>query len=240
MVSGTRWCGRRWWSSQPGPSSARAPVTRRRLPGAQRPPRLAPGGRNLPAGRGHRRDAGHQRTPDPAPGRCGAGRLPALTRAAELSPDRSHRGRRLAAAAYIDADVAGGLAHVSRLLDDAAPSDTGADRSLPAAIADAYLRLNGDGDARAAHRLLVAAIDRRRPRRPGVDPELAEALHLVCCSSASSPAGTGCGRSFTPGSPRPGRRCRRPCGSAPVRSPIRLVPRPRCWHDWMARGREPS
>jgi DNA-binding CsgD family transcriptional regulator len=111
------------------------------------------------------------------------GAITELTRAAELSPDRAHRGRRLAEAAYIDADVAGGLTHLPRLLGEDAVQDSGADRSLAAAIAQAYLRLNQDGDVLTAHRLLVAAIDGHRRRQSGPDTELVEALHALLFGS---------------------------------------------------------
>jgi len=60
------------------------------------------------------------------------GAVAALLRAAELSPRRLDRSRRMALAAYIGADVAGDLKNVAQLLDDAAaPTREPADRWPP-------------------------------------------------------------------------------------------------------------
>ena len=95
----------------------------------------------------------------------GVGAVHALIRSSELSPEGADRSRRLAAAAYIGADVTGELRSAPRLLADSrmAAPDTG--RSLQAAITAAYLLLNGDGDVDTAHRLLVGAI-RAQPDDP--------------------------------------------------------------------------
>jgi DNA-binding CsgD family transcriptional regulator len=86
------------------------------------------------------------------------GAIAALTRAAELSPGASSRGRRLAEAAYIGAEGAGELGSASALLADARLSDPELSGSLHAAAAAAFLLLNGDGDLPTAHRLLAGAI----------------------------------------------------------------------------------
>jgi len=78
----------------------------------------------------------------------------ALERAAGLSPDRDQRDRRLAEAAYLGADLTGGLQPAAKLLADHATTRN----SLPVAVAAAHVLLNGDGDIDTAHRLLVEAI----------------------------------------------------------------------------------
>jgi DNA-binding CsgD family transcriptional regulator/tetratricopeptide (TPR) repeat protein len=123
------------------------------------------------------------------------GAVATLLRAAELSPRRTDRSRRMVQAAYLGADVAGDLKNVSRLLDDARRADPEIGESLAAAVAAAHGLLNGDGDVDTAHRLLMAAIDAHRGLkalggRPGThakpgpeDATFLEALHtllLVC------------------------------------------------------------
>jgi hypothetical protein len=104
------------------------------------------------------------------------GAVSAMTRAAELSPGEADRGRRLAEAAYLGAEVTGDISRAARLLDDAWRAEQHPQSSLQAATAAAYLLLNGDGDVETAHRLLAGALDnaverpdlvrdaRRRPR----------------------------------------------------------------------------
>ncbi|HTW41733.1 MAG TPA: LuxR family transcriptional regulator [Solirubrobacteraceae bacterium] len=113
----------------------------------------------------------------------GVGAVNALVRAAELSPDRGDRARRLAQAAYIGADVTGELQGASQLLADAQRLDPGLTGSLEAAAAASHLLLNGDGDVNTAHRLLVGAIESRRPTAGPNDKALEEALYsllMVC------------------------------------------------------------
>jgi DNA-binding CsgD family transcriptional regulator len=103
----------------------------------------------------------------------------ALTRASELSPRSVDRNRRLAAAAYIGADVAGELRSASRLLDEMRRVDPELTGSLQAAGTAAAVLLNADGDVDTAHRLLVGAIESRtEPDTPG-DTELKDALHIL-------------------------------------------------------------
>ncbi len=87
------------------------------------------------------------------------GAVAALLRAAELSPRAADRSRRLAAAAYLSADVTGDLRSVSRLLADARRADPELSGSLQAAVAAAYALLNGEGDIDTAHRLVAGAIE---------------------------------------------------------------------------------
>jgi DNA-binding CsgD family transcriptional regulator len=87
------------------------------------------------------------------------GAVAALTRAAELSPQRAQRGRRLAEAACVGAEVAGSLRNVSQLLAEIRNLGPDLSSSLQAAVAAALLLLGGDGDVDTAHGLLVGAID---------------------------------------------------------------------------------
>lgn len=109
----------------------------------------------------------------------GVGAVNALVRAAELSPNRVDRARRLAGAAYIGADVTGQLGTAWELLADArrvAPDLSG---SLEAAVAASYVLINGEGDVNTAHRLLVGAIAGHARRPNGGDAALEEALHTL-------------------------------------------------------------
>ena len=87
------------------------------------------------------------------------GAISRLLRAAELSPNRRERSRRLADAAYIGARQAGELDSSSELLRDAHRRDPALAETLHAAVATAYLLLNSDGNAETAAHLLLVAID---------------------------------------------------------------------------------
>ncbi|GGM68430.1 AAA family ATPase [Dactylosporangium sucinum] len=103
----------------------------------------------------------------------------ALIRAAELSPTDTARARRLAEAAYIGAEASGTVDDAQMLLIDArraAPDSAG---SLHAANAAVFLMLNGDGDVRTAHRLLVGAIETGEHGYRADDPALIEAMHTL-------------------------------------------------------------
>lgn len=102
----------------------------------------------------------------------------ALLRAAELSPADADRGRRLAEAAYIGADVAGQLRRAPHLLATSRRLDPDPHASLEAAVAAAYVLINGEGDVDTAHRLLVGAIQDRQGH-DGRDRALSEALHTL-------------------------------------------------------------
>lgn len=118
-----------------------------------------------------------------------AGAVRTLVRAAELSPDAQQRARRLAEAAYEGADVSGDLRQANELLQDADLLDSGGGRSLEAAVVAAYLHLNGAGDTRTAHRVLVGALQDQRNVAEGHDGLRAEALHTLCeiCLYAADP-----------------------------------------------------
>ena len=111
------------------------------------------------------------------------GCIKALTRSSELSPRSADRHRRLAAAAYVGADVAGDLTNASHVLAELRRGDTEVEGSLQAAVAASAFLLQGDGDVATAHRLLVGALESREGTNDARDPVLAEALHsllMVC------------------------------------------------------------
>ncbi|MEU4097486.1 AAA family ATPase [Streptomyces sp. NPDC026673] len=107
------------------------------------------------------------------------GSMRTLIRAADLSPDGSDCGRRLAEAAYIGAESTGALPSAQRLLDEARHTATDLKDSLHSAAAAALLVLNGDGDVDAAHRLLVCAIETGAHAYDAHDPALVDALHTL-------------------------------------------------------------
>ena len=115
------------------------------------------------------------------------GCVQALTRSSELSPRSADRQRRLAAAAYIGADVAGDLSNASNVLAALRRGDVEVEGSLQAAVAASAFLLQADGDVATAHRLLVRAIEGREGVIDAGDPILAEALFsllLVCTYGA--------------------------------------------------------
>ena len=115
--------------------------------------------------------------------------MTALVRAAELSPSRGDRARRLAEAAYIGAEASGDLRDARTLLADARRADPDLGGSLPAACAAVFLMINSDGDVATAHRLLVGAIEAGGHGYRAEDPALLEALHTLAllCWYGSQP-----------------------------------------------------
>jgi DNA-binding CsgD family transcriptional regulator len=112
-----------------------------------------------------------------------AGAVSGLLRAADLSPLGRDRARRLAEAAFVGADVTGDLLNASEWLVDARRADPEPAASLHAAVAAAYVLLNGEGDVDTAHRLLVGAIETQAGSYAADDDALNEALHallMVC------------------------------------------------------------
>jgi DNA-binding CsgD family transcriptional regulator len=112
-----------------------------------------------------------------------SGAVAALVRAADLSPSRKTRARRLAGAAYIAAEEAGELSYAAALLADARRADPELSGSLHEALAAVFLLLNADGDVSTAHRLLVDAIETGDHGYDAADPALIAAmdnLMLVC------------------------------------------------------------
>ena len=111
------------------------------------------------------------------------GAITTLLHASELSGVGAERGRRLAEAAYLGANVTGDLRNVRALLDDARRADPEGPASLAAAVAAASQLLNWEGDIDTAHRLLVRSIEHHPQRLPGCEHALSEALRtllLVC------------------------------------------------------------
>ena len=116
------------------------------------------------------------------------GCVKALTRSADLSPRAGERRRRLAAAAYIGAEVAGDLSDASQVLEELRRGNTEVEGSLQASVAASVFLLQGDGDVATAHRLLVGALDSREGTIDARDPVLAEALYslMMVCSYGGS------------------------------------------------------
>jgi DNA-binding CsgD family transcriptional regulator len=116
-----------------------------------------------------------------------AGALTGLLRAADLGADGAVRSRRLDEAAYLAASVTGELQRAATLLVEARRGDGNVRGSLRAAVAAAYLLLNGDGDVTMAHQLLVGAI--LDGRADADEHDLAEALHvlLIVCLNGARP-----------------------------------------------------
>ena len=111
------------------------------------------------------------------------GAVSALLRAAELSPARADRSRRLAQAAAVGAVFSLETDTVSKLLSNAGEASPESATYLLTAVAAAFVLLNGDGDVITAHRLLTQAIeDQARPDRisdTGVF-EAVSGLFLMC------------------------------------------------------------
>jgi DNA-binding CsgD family transcriptional regulator len=107
------------------------------------------------------------------------GAVRALTRAAELSPRRLDRGRRMVEAACIGAEAAAQLASEARLLADARQAGPQSTGSLQAAITVAHLLLNAECAIDSARQLLVGAILAYGDHYDAGDATLAEALHSL-------------------------------------------------------------
>ena len=111
------------------------------------------------------------------------GAVSALLRAAELSPARADRSRRLAQASAVGAVFSLETDTVSQLLSSVGEASPESATYLLTAVAAAFVLLNGDGDVITAHRLLTQAIeDQARPYRisdTGVF-EAVSGLFLMC------------------------------------------------------------
>ena len=94
------------------------------------------------------------------------GAVSALLRAAELSPARADRSRRLAQAAAVGAAYSWETDTASQLLSSMGEASPESATYLLTAVAAAFVLLNADGDVITAHRLLTQAIeDQARPYR---------------------------------------------------------------------------
>ncbi|WP_217548475.1 AAA family ATPase [Streptomyces sp. GbtcB6] len=107
------------------------------------------------------------------------GAITTLLRAADLSSDRTAKGRMLAEAACLGANIAGDLRNVRALLDDARLADPVSAGSLAVAATAASQLINGEGDVDTAHKLLVSAMDSYARPSPAEDHMLNEALHVL-------------------------------------------------------------
>lgn len=104
-----------------------------------------------------------------------------LLRAADLTAHAPARARRLAAAAYLGANVSGTLSGAPALLEQARTVDPDAMDTLQAATAAAAHLLNSDGGVDTAHQVLVQALAAAPP--DGQDPVVEAAVHtlmIVC------------------------------------------------------------
>ena len=105
--------------------------------------------------------------------------MAALIKAAELSPERGPRARRLTEAAYIGVETSGSAEQATALLADARSADPDSPDSLRAATAAVFLLMNGDGDITSAHRLLVGAIESGEHGYDAANSDLIDAMHLL-------------------------------------------------------------
>ncbi len=105
-----------------------------------------------------------------------------LLRAAELTSVPQERARRLAAAAYLGANVTGTLTGAQALLEQARTADPDASDTLEVATAAAAHLLNSDGGVDTAHRMLTRALAGVTPAHaePEVVREAVHTLVLVC------------------------------------------------------------
>ncbi|GAA2165174.1 LuxR family transcriptional regulator [Pedococcus bigeumensis] len=110
------------------------------------------------------------------------GAVAAYVRAADLTPERSRKLRRLALAAYFGANVTGDLGMAAPLLDEAA-LEADPDAALTITLAAAAQLLNQNGDLDTTYRLLVNAVEMRRGPLHAENEVLVETLHtllLIC------------------------------------------------------------
>lgn len=105
-----------------------------------------------------------------------------LLRAVDLTSIASDRARRLAAAAYLGANVTGALAGAPALLARARADDPDSTDTLQVATAAAAHLLNSDGVVDTAHRMLARALGAVLPdvTEPRVVEEAVHTLMLVC------------------------------------------------------------
>ena len=107
------------------------------------------------------------------------GAVSALLRAAELSPARPDRSRRLAYAALVSASITMEISTVASLLGDATQAETEPVVSLLAATTTAFMLLNGDGDVITAHRLMTQAIEDHSESGPKGPAGIFEAISTL-------------------------------------------------------------
>ncbi|MGW7541140.1 ATP-binding protein [Streptomyces sp. NPDC054770] len=117
------------------------------------------------------------------------GAITTLLRASDLSSTGAARGRLLAEAACLGANITGDLRNVHALLDNALLADPVGSGSLAAATAAASRLINGEGDVDTAHRLLMGAIRNHAGPSGADDDILNEALLtlLMVCFHSGRP-----------------------------------------------------
>ncbi|MFD4601730.1 AAA family ATPase [Streptomyces sp. NPDC058464] len=117
------------------------------------------------------------------------GAITTLLRASDLSSTGAARGRLLAEAACLGANITGDLRNVHALLDNALLADPVGSGSLAAATAAASRLINGEGDVDTAHRLLTGAIRNHAGTGGADDDILNEALLtlLMVCFHSGRP-----------------------------------------------------
>jgi DNA-binding CsgD family transcriptional regulator len=115
----------------------------------------------------------------------GAGGITAFTQAAELSSHGAERGRRLAGAARLSAEVTGQLSRASQLLARAHRADPQLKESVSSAVTAAIVVLNGDGDVDMAHRVLAGALE-SGPASGAVLAEALSVLALICSAGGQA------------------------------------------------------
>lgn len=111
------------------------------------------------------------------------GAVARLTRAAELSPAADGRGRRLALAAYIGAEILGEMRGTAQLLEAMRQAGPQASDPMHYAPAAAFVMLNADAHVDTIHQLLVGAIEGGNHAYDATDAELVNAmwgLAMVC------------------------------------------------------------
>ncbi|MCV7029697.1 helix-turn-helix transcriptional regulator [Mycobacterium sherrisii] len=114
----------------------------------------------------------------------------AFVRAAGLSPNLTDRRRRLAQAAYLEAEVIGEPIDASDRLEDFRNLPGREAGSLHAAVATAVVYADNGGDCGSAHRLIETAINEGSHGWSVADPELVEAFFtwFIICWQAGMPA----------------------------------------------------
>jgi DNA-binding CsgD family transcriptional regulator len=112
-----------------------------------------------------------------------SGAVARLTRAAELSPRPAARGRRLALAAYIGAEIIGEVSGTAQLLEAMRQAGPQASDPMHYAPAAAFVMLNADARIDTIHQLLVGAVEGGKHGYDATDAELVNAmwsLAMVC------------------------------------------------------------
>jgi len=111
------------------------------------------------------------------------GAVARLTRAAELSPAADGRGRRLALAAYIGAEIIGEMRGTEHLLEAMRQAGPQASDPMHYAPAAAFVMLNADAHIDTIHQLLVGAIEGGNHGYDATDAALVNAMWALAMVS---------------------------------------------------------